>query len=161
MERILMYKLGSLEQFKSEDAAVKKAAGWTEEEVNSGKIIASEDKGGNSLITNLIIKKTNPDGSDEHLWESGEGTIKDPFNILSIWNRKIKEPIPPKYYIATRSACSILSKESGECYIYGKVSSNQELKFGSKVVSIEIFDTEAEYLAKIEELGIKLDEDDL
>ena len=81
-----MYKLGTLEQFNLEDAAAKKAAGWTEEEIKNGKISISEDGGEitESVVTNLIHKRQSPIKSDDYLWESDEGTIEDPFNLSLI-----------------------------------------------------------------------------
>lgn len=155
-----MYKLGTLEQFTLEDTVAKNAAGWTNGEIESGKLVAYEEDGEvfKSTIINLIPKEQNPDGSDEYLWESVNGDIEDPFNILSVWNKRIIKPVPPKYYIALRNHCSITQTGDRDCYIYGVVQSSQVVNFGSNVANIEIFDTEAEYFARIAELGIEIND---
>lgn len=141
-----MYKLGTLEQFNSDNALAKQADGWTQDEITNGKSV-DDGEGGTYLQTILLNKQQNINGSDEYLWESANGDIEDTFNILAVWRKRIFKPVPTKYYIANNN----------DTYIYGKVESNTCLNFGAFVTDIEIFDTEAEYLARLEELGITID----
>lgn len=136
-----MYKLGTLEQFEIDNSAAKKANGWTQDEIENGKVITSEE-GESSSLTSFLDYKKNPN-NDEYLWESPSGDIEDEFNILATWGIMRKPPFT-KYYIANNNGF----------YIFGKAEPKSWPSFGSKVVDIEIFDTEKEYLARVEELGI-------
>jgi hypothetical protein len=123
-----MYKLGTLDQFNIEDLAAKKAAGLTQDEINKG---------------NLLSKEQNSNNSDQYLWESKDGDIEDPFNILAVWSKYIKGHKNVKYYIAHNGSIT-----------FGKVAVGTEIKFGRDINFIEIFDNEDEFLARTEELGI-------
>ena len=138
-----MYKLGTLEEFNVENTKAKKEAGWSDEEIENGKIII-DSQGETYAITLLLEYKKNPLNSNEFLWKSENGDIEDPSNILFIWRNAIIKPVPPKYYIANNN----------KSYIYGKVESDYCVSFGSKTKDIEIFDTEASWFARLNELKI-------
>lgn len=155
-----MYKLGTLKQFTLEDTAAKKAAGWDSAEIKNGKIATYKD--GEEVFEyttiNLIPKEQNPDGSDEYLWESVNGDIKDPFNIKSSWSKQIKGHDSIKYYIALKSICNISDSGESGCYLYGKTEVGQVVSFGINVADIHILDSEKEYLARASELGVEIDD---
>jgi hypothetical protein len=160
MGGVLMYKLGTLKQFELEDQEAKKAAGWTSEEIKNGKVTVIEDEGETyeNKQTQVLAKRQNPNGSDEYLWESISGDIKDPFNIKSSWKKQIKGHKFAKYYVAQKSICSVSNSGEKDCYLYREVKVGQVVSFGSNVCSIEIFDTEAQYLGRLKELDIAMEE---
>jgi len=143
-----MYKLGTLEQFNTEDAVAKKVAGWTNLEIKNGKEFTIEEE--SFISTKLLSVKQNPNGSDEYLWESESGDIEDTFNILAIWNKSIKVD-------TTRCVKYVIYNNDGE-YICTKVEPNSCLNFGFKVTDIEIFDAKEDCLLRAEELEISLEE---
>ena len=154
-----MYRLGTLRQFTLEDNKLKRASGWTDEEVKNGKIETYEGDGEviETMITNILLKRQNPNGSDEYLWESSNGDIKDPFNIICSWKKRIKGHDSTKYYVALKSICSLSDSEEKDCYIYGELEVGRVIGFGSKVTDVEIFDTEQDYLARCEKLAIEIE----
>ena len=152
-----MHKLGTLEQFEIENSAAKKADGWTQKEIKDGKVIINED-GLSYTITTFLEYKQNPLNPDEYLWESEIGDIKDTFNLLATWSKSINKPSSTKYYIARKSVCSIDEDGDKDCHLYGEVTSKQVINFGSQVAEIEIFNKKKEYLARINELGIAIEE---
>lgn len=125
-----MYKLGTLQQFEIEDLAAKKAAGLTQDEIKK---------------CNLLSKEQNSNNSDQYLWESKDGDIEDPFNILAVWSKYIKGHKTIKYYIAHNGSIT-----------FGRVAPGTEIKFGRDINSIEIFDTEEQFLNRCNELSIDL-----
>lgn len=147
-----MYKLGNLSEFIADEVEVKKSTGWTKEEIVNGKIITEDDEGEtiHTVVTDLLPKRQNPDGSNEYLWESANGDIKDPFNILAIWTKNIKVD-------ATRCTKYVIYNNEGE-YTCTKVDPNSCINFGFKVADIEIFDTEKDCHSRAKELGIEIED---
>lgn len=140
-----MYKLGTLDQFNADNALAKKAAGWTQEEIKNGKAVDNGE--GETVFKNTFLtKRQNPNGSDEYLWKSESGNIEDDFNILASWGFMSK-PSSIKYYIA----------DNNGYYIFGKMTPSSWPSFGALVSDIELFNTEKEYYARIDKLGISID----
>jgi len=149
-----MYRLGTLEEFISDEGLAKAEAGWTKDEIKNGKVVKDENDE-EYIKTDLLPKRQNPSDPKEFLWESPKGDTKDAFNILASWSRKISGHKSTKYYIAQRDKCSISNKGS-DCFLCGEVGVGQVLSFGLGVCNIKIFDSKGDYLTKASELAIEL-----
>jgi hypothetical protein len=94
-----------------------------------------------------VKKWTNPKVENEYLWSSDNGTISEDekFNIVAVWINSIMKPTTRKYWI----------NKNGD-YSYGFVDVGCVMNSG--LTKLEIFDNEEDYLARLEELGIIIED---
>jgi hypothetical protein len=94
-----------------------------------------------------VRKWTNPMVDNEYLWSSDNGTISEDekFNIVAVWINSIMKPTTRKYWI----------NKNGD-YSYGFVDVGCVMNSG--LTKLEIFDNEEDYLARLEELGIIIED---
>lgn len=140
-----MYRIGTIEEYSIDDTIAKQAAGWTQDQIANGKVVATEE--GGYVINNILPKRQNPNNDREFIWESSEGDIEDYYNIISSWDKRIHKPKTPKYYIANNNGK----------FICGRVNSDSCVNFGSNVTGIKIFNNESDFLERAEELKITIE----
>lgn len=142
MGGVLMYKLGTISEFNNDDNIAKTALGWTDAEIQNGKIIS--DEMGSFTIMPVIKNQINPDNSAECIWKHADGAIDDNqyFNIISKWTRRIINPAIKKYYIA----------RVGDSYTCGVVEPGNFLY--SDVDALLVYDERAVFLQELKNKGI-------
>lgn len=90
-------------------------------------------------------KFENPKKDNEFLWGSDTGTLdeNDKFNLVSAWSGSILKPKSIKYWVnAENNLCGVVYE--GVC-------------MASSFGSLEIFDTEEQFLNRCNELNIDVD----
>lgn len=145
MGSLLMYKLGTLEQYQADDLQAKQDAGWTPDEIKNGKVLETED-GEHTVFTVINLIKN----GDEHVWPSDAGDldVNDVFNIKCRWQKTILNPESKKHYI---------EKKQDESLSVGIVEAGMSMTCGRNSLELEIFDDEDEFLKRCKDLNINLE----
>lgn len=146
-----MYKIGTYAQYLAYDNAAKLAAGWTALEIANGKEVIDDEGNVSYNNANILKKLKNPYKENECMWECEDGDIDENggYNTRASWIKKIQKPISTKYYI---------EKKEGDSYCYGYTNAGNYLNCGINTQSLEIFDSEADYLSRLDELEINTEE---
>lgn len=137
----MRYKRGTLEEFNIDDSLAKMELGWTSEEIKNGKQIEGE-----SLLTTILLKQQSPYDAEQFLWKSEDGDLDgdDFFNINCGWRKKISNQTFSKYY---------LELKGDGTYNHNSIDPGTILNCGKNTKRLEVFNSEAECLARLEELN--------